>query len=40
MQTGRAVLWGRILANSTLFDEDRQKPDELSTSQTDRSQVR
>lgn len=40
MQTGRAVLWGRILANSTLFDEDRQKSDELSTSQTDRSQVR
>ena len=40
MQTGRAVLWGRILANSTLFDEDRNKPDELGTSQTDRSQVR
>ncbi len=40
MQIGQAVRGGRILANSTLFDEDRYKLDELSTSQTDRSQVR
>ena len=40
MQIGRAVRWARILANSLLFDEDRQEPDELSTRQTNRSQVR